>query len=67
MPEIIEVKKYADFILQKLKNKNIIDIKILNGRYKKHKPFEKFYKFKNNLPLKLLNVKTKGKFFIFNI
>jgi formamidopyrimidine-DNA glycosylase len=62
MPEIIEVRKYADFILKNLKNKNIIDIKILNGRYKKHKPFENFYKFKNDLPLKLLDVKTKGKF-----
>ena len=62
MPEIIEIRKYADFIRKNLMNKEIIDIKILNGRYKKHKPFEKYYKFKKNLPLKLLDVKTKGKF-----
>ena len=61
MPEIIEVRKYADFIRKYCKNKEIIDIKILNGRYKKHKPFEKYYQIKNNLPLKIVDVKTKGK------
>ena len=30
MPEINEIRKYADFIRDKLKNQNIIDIKILN-------------------------------------
>ena len=62
MPEIIEIRKYADFIKKNLMNKEIVDIKILNGRYKKHKPFEKYYKLKKNLPLKLLDVQTKGKF-----
>lgn len=62
MPEIVEIRKFADFIGLNLKNQNIIDIKILNGRYKKHGPFEKYNIFKNNLPLKLLDVKTKGKF-----
>jgi hypothetical protein len=36
MPEIIEIRKYADFIIKNLKNKYIINITILNGRYKKH-------------------------------
>ena len=45
-----------------LKNKKLIDIKIINGRYKKHKPFELYELIKKNLPLKLINVKTKGKF-----
>ena len=62
MPEINEIRKYGDFMKDKLKKKNIIDIKILNGRYKKHAPFEKYKTIKNNLPLKLLDVKTKGKF-----
>ena len=62
MPEINEIRKYADFIRDKLKNQNIIDIKILNGRYKKHGPFEKYKTIKNKLPLKLIDVKTKGKF-----
>ena len=61
MPEINEIRKYADFIKEHLKNKNIIDIKILNGRYKKHEPFAKYKTIKNELPLKLLDVKTKGK------
>ena len=68
MPEIIEIRKYADFIIKYFQNKEIINIKILNGRYKKHKPFENFYKFKNHLPLKLMDIKTKGKllYMIFN-
>ena len=43
-------------------NKKILNIKILNGRYKKHLPFKNYYKFKHNLPLILSDVKTKGKF-----
>lgn len=61
MPEIIEIRKYADFIKKNLLNKKILNIKILNGRYKKHTPFKNYYKFKNNLPLTLSGVKTKGK------
>ncbi len=37
MPEIIEVRRYADFLMKNLKNNKIINIKILKGRYKKHK------------------------------
>jgi len=62
MPEINEIRKYSDFIKDKLQNQKIIDIKILNGRYKKHGPFEKYETIRNKLPLKLLDVKTKGKF-----
>jgi formamidopyrimidine-DNA glycosylase len=62
MPEINEVRRYADFLIQKLKNKNILEINILNGRYKKHKPFDKYKELINKLPIKLIDVKTKGKF-----
>jgi formamidopyrimidine-DNA glycosylase len=62
MPEIIEVKNYADFISKKIKNKQLLNIKIINGRYKNHKPFELYNKIKRNLPLLVLNVNTKGKF-----
>jgi len=62
MPEINEIRKYSDFIKDKIQNEKIIDIKILNGRYKKHGPFAKYIDIKNKLPLKLLDVKTKGKF-----
>jgi hypothetical protein len=61
MPEIIEVLNAADFIKKKLKNKSIIDINILNGRYKKNGAFENYNKLKKNIPLQLIDVKTKGK------
>jgi formamidopyrimidine-DNA glycosylase len=35
MPEVVEVKKYADFLKKKCKGKFIHEINILNGRYKK--------------------------------
>jgi len=62
MPEINEVRRYADFLNTKLKNKKITEINILNGRYKKHGPFELYHELKTHLPLKVLNVQTKGKF-----
>ncbi len=62
----MEIRKYADFINLLLKNQILNDIKIVNGRYKKHKSFENYDLFKKNLPLKLLNVKTKGKFIYMN-
>ena len=61
MPEINEVRKCADFIRKKLKNKKIININILNSRYKKKAPYENYKKLKNKLPLKLIDVKTKEK------
>ena len=62
MPEINEVRRFADFLSLHLKNKEITEINILNGRYKKHGPFELYSELKKDLPLKLLDVKTKGKF-----
>lgn len=62
MPEIVEVKKYANFINNSLKNQKLLDIKIINGRYKKHKPFEHYQKLLNMLPLKINTFYTKGKF-----
>lgn len=62
MPEINEVRKYADFIRTKLKNKYINEINILKGRYIKHGPFNNYDVIVKELPLKLLDVKTKGKF-----
>lgn len=62
MPEINEVRRYADFLNLHLKNKEITEINILNGRYKKHGPFELYSELKKDLPVKVLDVKTKGKF-----
>jgi formamidopyrimidine-DNA glycosylase len=61
MPEINEIRNYSLFISDKLKNKEIIDIKILNGRYKHKGPFEHYDTLKKDLPIKLLDVRTKGK------
>jgi formamidopyrimidine-DNA glycosylase len=65
MPEILEVRRYADFLKHHLKNKEIKEINILKGRYKTHKPFEYYKELCNALPLKVLDVKTKGKFLYF--
>jgi formamidopyrimidine-DNA glycosylase len=67
MPEINEIRKYSDFIKKYIKGKNINSIKILKGRYIKHGPFENYKIINKNLPIKLIDVKTKGKimYFIF--
>ena len=62
MPEIKEIRKFADFIRNKVKNKEIIKIFILKGRYKKHGPFTNFDIIKKSLPLTVKQVNTKGKF-----
>ena len=62
MPEIVEIKKYCDFIKKHTLNKYITNIKILKGRYKKHDKFEGYLTIKKSLPLKILDVKSKGKF-----
>jgi len=65
MPEVLEIKKYANFLNKYLKNKYIKKIKILNGRYKKYEPFPLYDKINKNLPLKVIDIKTKGKFLYF--
>ena len=65
MPEIVEVRKTRDFLRKIMKNKYIESISIIKGRYKTHKPFDLYNKIKNNLPLKVLDIKSKGKFMYF--
>jgi len=62
MPEVLEVKKYKDFLKNKFKNNNINSINILNGRYKKHGPFNYYKDLVKRLPFKVLSIDTKGKF-----
>ena len=62
MPEIIEIKNYTDFIKKNISNKNLLDIHIKSGRYKKHGPFKDYDKLIKLLPLKILDVNSKGKF-----
>jgi formamidopyrimidine-DNA glycosylase len=65
MPEVVEVKKYSDFLKKHVKQNRLLTIKILKGRYKTHQPFTGFYKLSNALPLAVKSVKTKGKFIYF--
>ncbi len=67
MPEVVEIRHYADFIRKKCLNHFITKIKILNGRYKKHKPFEGFYMIQKQLPLIVKKIQTKGKFLYITI
>jgi endonuclease-8 len=62
MPEVMEIRKYADLINKYLKNQIVTNIVIKKGRYHKHGAFEGFSEFKKALPNKLIEVKTKGKF-----
>ena len=59
MPEIVEVRKYADFITQKMYGKKVEEILILNGRYKKHGKPKGFSLL--DFPFKIISVNTKGK------
>lgn len=61
MPEINEIRNYADFIKKYAKGKELRTINILSGRYKTHGTFDGYNKLNTLLPLKLLDVKTKGK------
>jgi formamidopyrimidine-DNA glycosylase len=62
MPEIIEVKTYTDFIRNKIQNKTLNSVHIKNGRYFRKGPFTGYKEFTNSLPLKVINVDSKGKF-----
>lgn len=64
MPEVVEVRKYADFLKKYLKNKSLEKIEILKGRYKR-KPFDFYDKINELFPIKIIDVKTKGKFLYF--
>jgi len=61
MPEVVEVSAYADLLRTKLKGKSISEINILKGRYAKHGKFESMQDILKNLPIKVIDVKTKGK------
>lgn len=67
MPEVMEIRKYADFINNLFAGKKLTDINIIKGRYKKHASFDSYEVIKKALPLKLINVETKGKFIYWNL
>ena len=61
MPEGPEVKKVVDKLKRKLIKKNLININILNGRYKKKEP-SNWNKLLDSLPLNISKISCKGKF-----
>jgi formamidopyrimidine-DNA glycosylase len=67
MPEIVEIKKYCDIINKYAANKKLLDIKILNGRYKKLGEFTGLKELLSELPSKLTHAESKGKFMYITI
>jgi formamidopyrimidine-DNA glycosylase len=65
MPEVIEIRKFANFLKEYMLNKKIKNIIIHKGRYKKYEPFPLYNKIVKDLPLKVIDIKTKGKFLYF--
>lgn len=65
MPEIAEVTLTAQALKDMLLNKQLTTIKIISGRYS-NKPFEGYHKMILQLPLKVTNIDTKGKFLWFD-
>lgn len=61
MPEGPDVASYKDFLLVHLHNNNVIGLKILKGRYTKN-PIDGLSNFLNNVPTKVTDINTKGKF-----
>jgi len=62
MPEGPEVKILVEKINKKLKNKTLNNIEFLYGRYLKHGPPKNFDDFTKILPIKIKEMKCKGKF-----
>ena len=61
MPEIVEVRKFADIIKHNVLGTQLTAINILKGRYTK-KAFDGLQLLRDNLPLVIESVNTKGKF-----
>ena len=66
MPEVAEATLTAQILLKYLKNKKLKYIKIKSGRYLNKEPVG-FKEFKDQLPLTLVNVNSKGKFLYFDL
>ena len=62
MPEGPEVKRITDFLNSTLKNQELKEIKINNGRYKKNGPPRGYESFIKELPLKVKSINCYGKF-----
>jgi formamidopyrimidine-DNA glycosylase len=61
MPEVCEVVIASHFLTDSILDKKLINIKILSGRYT-HQKLKGIELIKENKPLKIINIDTKGKF-----
>lgn len=66
MPEGPDIKVLINNLNKTFKNKNLENIEILKGRYLKKKP-DNYDDFIKELPLKILNIKCKGKFIYYEL
>lgn len=60
MPEITEVLVTSHYLLSRIKNRYISNLKVLSGRYT-HQKIEGLDNFEKNLPAKIKDIDTKGK------
>lgn len=67
MPEGPEVKLICDQLNQAIQNCEIISLNILGGRYARHGPPVQWSNLVECLPIKINNVKCKGKFIYFDL
>ena len=61
MPEVVEIRHYADFIRRISRHFAIKSVKIRSGRYAKHRSFPGFAAMRRLLPLRVAGVASKGK------
>lgn len=66
MPEIAEIALTSEILDQKLKNKTLISIDFVSGRYSKKDPVG-YQDFVKDLPLKVISVNSRGKFMWFEL
>lgn len=62
MPEAPEIRQFADELIEFFDGKQLTKIKILSGRYSRHEPPKNLDILNKNLPSKIKDIKTKGKF-----
>ena len=66
MPEIAEIALTAEILQKYLKNKKLISLDFISGRYHKKSP-EEYNNFINALPLKIKKIDSRGKFLWFDL
>lgn len=66
MPEIAEIALTSEILFKYLKNKTLVSIEIISGRYLRKKP-DGFVDFSEDLPMKIKKIDSRGKFMWFKL